>query len=294
MADRREDIMVDAISVSGDPAAAMGAEQPDAVLIRAEIHETRERMSGTLDDIGERLRPERLKQQVKDGIHDATIGRVESAARSARGTIADTIRDNPIPAAMVGVGLGLLFWNGRDRETRERQRSYGGTTGGLRTTYLADSPSARSVYEWDEEPGVMDRARDRAADVKDRAGEKASDLADRAQDAAGRVTDRAQDAAQTVADTARRGAERAEEIFESTPLAMGLATAALGFAAGLAIPETRREHELMGGARDELLDRVKDVAQEKGRQAQRVAERTIDEARSTAKEEARNQGLTSS
>src|SRR3712207_7251796 len=103
----------------------------DPAVIRAEIHETRERLGETIEEIGERLNPNRLKEQVKENIRDATIGRVETMASQAvervsetRRTFVNTIRENPIPAAMVGVGLGWLFWNQRT------QGSYAGTRRG--------------------------------------------------------------------------------------------------------------------------------------------------------------------
>jgi hypothetical protein len=117
--------------VERDP-TILGNDAPrgeDPAVIRAEIHETRERMGETIEEIGERLNPNRLKEQVKDNIRDATIGRVENMATNAvervnetRRTFTNTIRENPIPAAMVGIGLGWLIWNQR------RQSSFSGTT----------------------------------------------------------------------------------------------------------------------------------------------------------------------
>src|SRR3712207_2869243 len=114
----REDLLEDTTpTATEDPAA-----------IRAEIHETRERMGDTIEQIGERLNPNRLKEQVKENIRDATIGRVETMATNAvervnetRRTFANTVRENPIPAAMVGIGLGWLIFN-------QRRQQQGGST----------------------------------------------------------------------------------------------------------------------------------------------------------------------
>src|SRR5918992_5511475 len=95
---------------------------PETTIIRAEIRETRERMGETIEEIGERLNPNRLKAQVKEDIREATIGRVENAARNtvervseAPRSIANVMRENPIPAAMIGIGLGWLLFNRRER-----------------------------------------------------------------------------------------------------------------------------------------------------------------------------------
>ncbi|MBF6589614.1 MAG: DUF3618 domain-containing protein [Ktedonobacterales bacterium] len=93
-------------------------QRPEDVI--EEIEQTRAEMTGTIDAIQERLSPQRLKQQAQDAIHDATIGRVEQvvsnvqdSARGAGNTILGTIRANPLPAALVGAGLGWLFIKGR-------------------------------------------------------------------------------------------------------------------------------------------------------------------------------------
>ena len=109
--------------------AVRGDETPsDPAVIRAEIRDTRDRVGDTLEQIAERLNPrnvkEQVKEQVRENIRDAadhvrdnirdtirgsTIGRVGHMAQNAAGrasetgtSIADTIRSNPIPAALIG------------------------------------------------------------------------------------------------------------------------------------------------------------------------------------------------
>ena len=72
------------------------------------------------------------------------------------------------------------------------------------------------------------------------------------------------------------------------PLAMGVLVVGTGAAVGLAIPQTTREHEAIGEARDTLVEKVQEKAQDAQQRVQRVAE----EAQSAAKNEAENQGLT--
>ena len=233
-------------------------DEPDVVVIRAEIEETRAQMGDTLDEIGERLRPSHIKQQIGQGIHDATVGRVEDAARNAADSVSgagrrlvNVVRDNPIPAAMVGVGLTWLLFGGRGHSSGgyDNQRS-AGVQGGVRA-------------------------------VADRAGEMGE-----------QVADRARDVANTVKYDAREGARLASDQFRANPLAMAAAAVAVGVAVGLAIPATPQERELMGEVRDRLVDRAKDVATETKEKLQTVAERTIDQAKTTATEVAREEGLT--
>ena len=279
----------------------------DPAAIRAEIDETRSRMSDTLDELGERLNPNVVKERVKDTIREATIGRVEHMARNAADKVndtgrgmADTIRDNPIPAAMVGVGLAWLLLNGR--------RSDSGHVAKYRY-YQGREWDAADEYEEDEElaaSGKVERVRERASEiagtVRSKTREKAGELADRAQqvagrvnerahDVAGRVNERAHDVAGSVAEKSRRQARRMEDLFYENPLAIGAVTLAAGFAVGLGAPRTDVEVRLMGDARDQVVDRVRGMAEEKKEQAQHVAERVIEEGKESLKEAARSEGL---
>ena len=100
--------------------------------IEAEIAETREDLSRTIDEIEHRLNPRRLANQAAESIKDATIGRVEAMMDSASETAADLagrtrdtaasvaghVRENPLPAALLGLGLGWLLYS-REFSTRE-------------------------------------------------------------------------------------------------------------------------------------------------------------------------------
>ncbi|MGZ8378191.1 MAG: DUF3618 domain-containing protein [Gemmatirosa sp.] len=288
-------------------APARDERSPDPTAIRAGIRETRERLGDTLEALGERLNPQHITQQFKHEIRDATIGRVEHMARHAadrvqetRLSMMDTIRDNPIPAAMVGLGLGWLFMNRRradghassDRDAYGSYRqprvdaydtgAYRGAEGGARDSrYYAAGPyagagSAGRAHAEDtggSAPGAVDRVRDRA------------------QETAHEVAERTQHAAHAVAQQTRTQVRRVEDRFEEQPLVVGAATLALGLAAGLALPASDREVRLMGDARDRLVDRVKDVAGETAGKVQHVASRVMDEAQTTARDAARDEGL---
>jgi hypothetical protein len=279
----------------------------DPVEIRAEIRETRERMGDNLEQLGERLNPGNIKDRVKQDIRDATIGKVENMAQNAadqwdeaketlgdaQRTVMDVIRDNPIPAAMVGIGLGWLAYNSSQR----------GSRGGARFGRASSGRAVRGDYGY---PGAPPYGAERFAGSGysgERSGEEsamnrfpdeASGLSDRMEQKGSELADRAQGMAESVADETRQQARRLEHQFYDNPLAMGAAALTLGMAAGLAIPETRKEDELMGGARDELADRTRDMVDETRDKVENVAERVVDQAKSTAKSAAREEGLTSS
>jgi hypothetical protein len=345
-ADDREDFTSGA-ATNGEPAA----NADDTAYIRADIEQTRAEMSETIDAIQERLSPQHLTQQVKETVREATIGRAEEMARQAGDTInearygmMETIRHNPIPAAMVGIGLGWLFMNRRSAPRHTRYADYGryrGAAGYYDGPYdyagqpgypvqpgYPGGPSYAYPAGQREHGGMMERGQRLAGDTAQRvqhaagsaasrAQDAASSAASRVQDAAGSAASRVQDAASTIADRtqetvggvvneaqeragwvagqAQYQAQRLEDRFERTlyesPLAVGAIALALGAAAGFVLPQTRRENELMGETRDNLVERAQEVAQEAAEKVQRVASDVADDVKLSAEERAREHGL---
>ena len=89
---------------------------------------------------------------------------------------------------------------------------------------------------------------------------------------------------------------RIEDSFQralrTNPLAVGAVTLALGAAIGLALRRPQRENQLMGEARDTLLERAQGFAQETVEKVQHVATEAQQTVTETVKEEAKSQGLT--
>ena len=129
---------------------AEGGQSANTEALRAEIETTRMRMSDTLDEIGNRLNPQTIKENVKDSIREATIGRVSHMARNAtesvqRSTsgITNAVRENPIPAAMIAVGLGWMFFNNKS-ERAERGMQQMASSVKEKSGELADSVKERA------------------------------------------------------------------------------------------------------------------------------------------------------
>lgn len=308
------------------------AEDPNA--IRADIADTRERLSNTIEEIGERLNPQVLKENVKDSIREATIGRVSTMARQAADSVSRTtsgvgsaVRENPIPVAMVAIGLGWMIWNARAKSANGYDRSrnidmgygtdygasygqsYGSSYGtnygtGYGASQRYDSADegfgatlgSESQYADSSSTGVKGRVREKAQHIGDVAQRRAGQFADRARNVAGDAKERAQHLAGDVKhraedlygsaqDMTRRSAMRVEDSFQENPLAIGAVAMAIGLAAGLAAPVTDREVRLMGDARDQFVDRAKDIAEETREKAEHVASRAMGEAKTAAREE---------
>ena len=211
---------------------------------------------------------------------------VGETTRGASPGIVGVIRQNPVPAALTGIGLTWLFVNrrrGSSGQARYQDRAYGY---GYPPRYEDRTTSRPSAGE------AMSRAQSRVGDAASRAQDKVGDAATQAQDRASEVASQAQDRVSNLTDQARYQAQRASGGFErmvrENPLAMGAVAIGAGAAVGLAIPQSAQEHEVMGEARDTFVEK----AQEKAQDAQEKVQRVAEEAQSAAKEEASNQGLT--
>ncbi len=225
-------------------------EAAEVAEIRADIEGTRHEMGGTLNELGERLEPGHLVQQVKDNVHDATIGRVEETAKGVSEMVMETIKRNPIPAALAGAGLAMLWAN---RGKGEPSTSY-------RSGYGYQSRPA-SAYDGGED-GLTSKARDAASTV----GDAAASVGQNVSGAVGTVAEGAGQSAQKVG-------WKLESFMQASPLAMGAIAAGAGAVVASIVPATSRERELLGDASKQVTSAVRDTVE----QATSKAEEKLDE-----------------
>lgn len=191
------------------PADADGAD--DTADMQEEIEQTRSDMSETIDAIQQKLSPQRIGEQVREQVHDATIGRAEQmvsdvtdTARQAGGGILGTIRENPVPTALAALGLGWL-WMKRPSSSRSDSRggrygSYAGIRGDDAGGYGYpdyDYPRGYSGYRSGADGGGVGGA---ARQSGRRAQQTMGRAAGAVQGAAGQATDAVQGAAGQAVD----------------------------------------------------------------------------------------------
>jgi len=197
-------------SIASVPASSFEpTEDAEVEEIRAEMEATRVEMSQTIDAIQDRLNPDDLKEQAKDiakdvteqvtehvketlhnataqakeAVRDATVGRAErmfdnasDTAWEVRESVIETVKSNPIPAALVGIGLGWLLMNrgeknrqyrGSARHDGETYRQYGSSAYGYGTRGTYPSYGVRRTYPYTSAPAYSGaigwRKRSRAA-----------------------------------------------------------------------------------------------------------------------------------
>jgi len=214
---------------SQSQAGAMGRETPEV-----NISTTHAPMTPKVDAPHEKTAPAAsLKDQVVDAVHDqvsavktqvtdavheqvaatkgqihdmtagqaaTTAGHARDNAQGAAGNVVEMIRANPIPASLLGLGIGWLW-----KEHRQK-----GATGTASNTYRNDSPTQGRTTMPDDRAGGGDRHQNatRSPQSDD------SSLADKVSDAAGHVKD-------AVGSVAGQTQERASHLADQTGETVG-------------------------------------------------------------------------
>jgi hypothetical protein len=249
-------------------------EAAEAVEIRAEIEETRLEMGGTLQELGDRLDPGNLMNQAKENVREATIGRVEETAKGMSDMVMETIKRNPIPAAMAGAGLALLWKNkaSGSSHTANSYRTY--EAGRYGTTY----PYGYEQTGSGQGGGIGSKAGDAVSAVGSTVGDAAGTVAGTAGNVAGAVGQTAQNVTGEVVERGQQAAQevgwRLESFMQASPLAVGAIAVGAGALVGALIPETEHERQVLGDASRQVASTVRDSVDEVGRQA----EQAVDEA----------------
>ena len=208
---------------------------------RLDIGRTRAHMGETLDRIGERLSPEHFKSaaveaaratthEVIDGVkraswevYDQARSRLLDTKQEIEGasmTVINTMKHNPIPTAMVGLGLYWLY-----RCLRENQ--------------VSSTPN--EVKEEARQAG--EKLSQEARELGDLALEKANDL---------------KQAASERLDQGQRAMDGYLHMVHANPLVAAGVAAAIGVAFGMMLPDTEVENRAMGETRDEWVDRAQE------------------------------------
>ena len=287
-------------------------DQYDPDEIRDDIEQTRAAMSSTIDEIQGRLSPETLVDQARESVREATIGRAEQVvndasdtARQAGSSLMDTIRQNPVPAAMAAFGIGWLWthrqsgsrdgWQRSPRPTpRVTYREYGPVYGGYGQTYgrgdydLRGGTASQPSGLGETAGRVQDRVGDMASQAQDQAGQMVSQV----QDQVGQWSDQAQQQMSEWGGQAQQGMDQLrwqfDRLLHENPLAVGAVALGLGAAVGMGLPTTPQENQFMGEARDTVVDRAQAMAQDTMQKVQHVAQ----DASQAAQKSAQDEGLT--
>jgi ElaB/YqjD/DUF883 family membrane-anchored ribosome-binding protein len=278
--------------------------------IRSDIDETRRRMDGTMDALGERLQPQHLIDEVLGFFRRSTSDgnnqlhhlreKITQSADTAMHSVVETVKKNPMPALLIGAGVAWMIYESRRSSSPNMDGDYYGydREGDLRDPDLyTDRPMQYSLGKTGDgeqsklgelKDKIAEKAADATGQVKEklsRAGEvareKANELRQQAGEKLGQVRERTTQAYQ-------RSRERVIQTADHHPLELGLACLATGLVTGLLLPTPEVVHRKVGPTADRLRDRTRETSREMMEKGRHVAEAAMN----AVKNEARAQGLT--
>lgn len=265
--------------------------------IESDIERTRADFSSTIDAIQRKLSPSAMMDDAVDYALSTTPGAFSM-------NLVNQVRDNPIPVALIGIGIAWLMASGRTSQAMDSSYQRGSRS--LRRPmsdgmYQDDYLAARDYGVDGQSEGVMQQMASKASGAAEGIKDTASQVGQRISNTASSVTDKLHQATQSARsqfeesaetvqqrlDTMRRKSQekamyakdRTAQMLEEQPLVFGALGLALGAALGAALPTTRRENELMGDMRDSLVDRAKETAREQAETIKQTAQRVAETAK---------------
>lgn len=292
-----------------------------AAELEREVEAKRAEVEDNLDELQHRLSPGQLMDQLFD------YAKHGNGAEFTR-NLGRSVRDNPMPVALIGAGMAWLMAGGQSAPYNRRRGPYDHDDDyyagrdwdddwyddhdwdDREVALGAHAASATPSGDWDDT--AQDRSgglKSKAGDVASKAGDMADGLKDRASAAGERVGETFRDARQRTRDQGRRmrrGARyyrdefgrrvegygrRARRGFFDTLEEQPLVLGAIGVAVGAALGAALPATEYEDEWMGETRDQLKRQAEREGRRQLEEARDVADAAYGAAKEEAERQGL---
>jgi len=287
-------------ATTGSEAAPTGDPEERVERLTEEIDQTRDGLTETIQAIGDKLEPGNIAREATDTVVATTRGKVDQMTYGAQetfrdvtsnpGSLVDTVKSNPVPAGMIGLGVAMLFMN-RGKQG-QGDRRFGSSSAGYRGYQSFDYGSSlpgdhgynrRSSWEpqeWDRRSSgsnPMERAGQTVAGAAGSAGETVSNVADEAGRRVGELAETAGEIPQQAGYYVQQGSSQIRRFIDENPLGAGVIAVAAGAAIGMLLPTTEMERQTMGQARDQVvgqaestvhqaLDKVEQQTQTQGAQ----------------------------
>ncbi|MEP6924503.1 MAG: DUF3618 domain-containing protein [Pyrinomonadaceae bacterium] len=306
--------------------------EPDE--IKAQIEQIRTNMSETINAIQDKLSVSNLVESAKDEVGEQISGAYESAKDAIFGATAgkmgslmakmrknidnfsedygpaisdagrmavQTAKSNPIPIALIGIGLGMWLINSRNKSHRVKSYRYTDDFDDEADYDYSDTELQNFVPS--DRQSTVKKAYSKVSDVAGQASEAVTNAASTAYSGVtsaassaysgvGSVAEKAYDQVGNLGTGAKQAASWTQETYsqqiEENPLAVGAAAFVIGAIVGLSLPSTEFEGQYLGETRNNLVQKAQDAAGGLISQAQQVA----GDITKTVKEEVKAQGFT--
>jgi ElaB/YqjD/DUF883 family membrane-anchored ribosome-binding protein len=235
--------------------------------LEQEVDQTRGRIEDTLEQLRRRLRPGSL---VEDALGFASENGGGELVRS----LGQQVSANPLPVALMGVGLAWLMISQNRSGAGARQDSL--NRSGKRT-------EAMTNYDQDRRTGMDDSKSSRG--MMDNARERASDMMGRARDTTSGAYDKVSRSVSSAAGSISSAMPNTRSIstfMQEEPMVLAGLGIALGAIVGAMLPSTEIEERYLGPVADTAKQQATDVAREQWERGKQMAAEGWEEAKDAA------------
>jgi hypothetical protein len=271
--------------------------------IENDIERTRAEVSSTIDAIQNKLAPTQVMDRA---VHYARTNLPDNFGTF----LGDTVRKNPIPIILFGLSIASIMVQGRKTDGVARVRRQARDRQDLEfdpTVYDVDYVSSTAVVGSPEgkTSGAMDKVGEKGRGLMNKVSELGHRVSDSTSSMASRARSKLSGSTSSNSTGSRSGQltqksrqqyyrarDGFDRMIDEQPLMLGILGVAIGTLLGASLPNTRREDQLLGTKRDQLLDTVKETVRTKADSlkdsAQRVAQAAQREVKSVTSEASRN------
>lgn len=252
--------------------------------IKAAIDHTRHRMDETLDELGEKFHPRQLFWDLMDYLRTPSPegrSRMKETTSKVGQSIWHQVQEHPMPSMLIGAGLAWMLMEQQSRHHPEYAAYLKANASG-KLSEFGDSAGQTGH-------GTVESIRQKGSQAADHIKHAASERTARLKQATLRAGAQVRDQVRERASRAYHfGEHKLSEAAEHNPVALGVGVLAFGLLAGLALPRTETEDELIGETSDDMKDRARRAGQQGLEKAKEVASA----ASGAAMEEAKQHGIT--
>jgi gas vesicle protein len=283
--------------------------------LAATVHQLRDRISDTAEDIRHKVSPQHIRSEVSGYISHKTQSWAETVKQRAAENPMQAVavgtaiavplmrlaRGFPLPLLMIGAGLALTSKTARDRATdaaapamekagevldgaRERAQALRGDIKDRLSSAQSQATSTAKDAQ-DRAAGVADDLRSRAAQATSTVSDKLREGMDAAKDTIERARASAEETATAAKDAAEAAPAKARQVIGDNAALIGGLGIAIGAIIAAALPQSKVEAKVMGQASDNVKQAASEAAQS-GFEAAKDATTSAADAAATSVSEA--------
>lgn len=235
----------------------------DSRRIEQDIDQVRHDMDTTLDALGERWHPRHLFSYVLDLFqYRQDREQARHAARELGDKALHVAHGNPLPAVLIGAGVGWLAWSMQQHD-------------GGRAASALSAAQQKGAEAMGKAKSTVESARQGAESMAGKAGE---------------YRQQAQARRERARESYDKGLGESRRLMDEHPLAVGVAALGAGILGGILFRPTGAEREALGKPSEKVKEKAEPAVAGAAEAAERSAEAAAEAAGEKAEEERRGTG----